>query len=82
MQQFKLLQKRVARAEVKVADLQSRVNVLESATPSPSNCYGTIGVSQYDDFALYDPYDYSWDWTTGLDIDNAAPDCQLVTKTC
>jgi len=82
MQQFKQLEKRVARAESKIADLQARVDVLESSTPTPSNCYGTIGVSQYDDYGLYDPNEYSWDWTTGLDIDNGTPDWRLVTKTC
>ena len=82
MQQFRLLQKRVARAEVRVDDLQSRVSVLEKSTPSPSNCYGTIGVSQFSDYGAYDPSDYSWDWTTGLDLDSSTADYQLVTKTC
>jgi hypothetical protein len=78
MQQFKLLQKRVARAEVKVADLQARVSVLEDSTPSPANCYGTIGVSQYNDYLSDDGVSSQ----TGLDIDTSTSDWQLVTKTC
>lgn len=50
MAQFKALQRRVTQAEVKIDNLQSRVAVLESSTPSPSACYGTIGVSQYNDY--------------------------------
>ena len=58
--------------------LKARVALVESRLA----CFDTIGVSQYDDFGLYDLYDYSWDWTTGLDLDGGSADFAVVIDNC
>ena len=82
MAQFKALKARVVSVEARVANTERRIVALEKA-PTVA-CLGTLNVSQYNDFALYDPYDYSWDWTTGLDVTNGSqvPDYVVVTRVC